>query len=326
MKKKYSEDKVCAIVVTFNRKMLLKECLKGVMAQTHGISCILIVDNASTDDTEQLLLNEGYIRETPSKEGKEPFVTDFKKNNSLGQSVDILYVRMPINTGGAGGFYEGQKRAYDLGYTWLWLMDDDGYPEDVCVEKLLDKSDETSLLVLNPIVINVAEKSQLSFGLSKSIQTVDDAKRNKDEYGLIRNLANPFNGTFLHRNIIERNGLIKKEMFIWGDESEYFKRIASSGEGFATVVDANFFHPVTKTVYKTKFGFLRIPTKPEKLEMNFYRNQGYLNRKYGSVLSHRVLFKVILFYFLEGDFKKVNKVFKYYLDGFYNRYNLPCMD
>jgi rhamnopyranosyl-N-acetylglucosaminyl-diphospho-decaprenol beta-1,3/1,4-galactofuranosyltransferase len=36
-----------------------------------------------------------------------------------------VYRRLDTNTGGSGGFSEGMRIAYELGSTWIWLMDDD---------------------------------------------------------------------------------------------------------------------------------------------------------------------------------------------------------
>ena len=40
---------VCAIVVTFNRKELLIDCLDSLREQTRPLDAIYIIDNASTD-------------------------------------------------------------------------------------------------------------------------------------------------------------------------------------------------------------------------------------------------------------------------------------
>lgn len=47
-------DKVAAVVVTYNRIALLKECIKALQQQTY-LCDILIVDNASTDGTEEYI-------------------------------------------------------------------------------------------------------------------------------------------------------------------------------------------------------------------------------------------------------------------------------
>jgi rhamnopyranosyl-N-acetylglucosaminyl-diphospho-decaprenol beta-1,3/1,4-galactofuranosyltransferase len=56
-----SENKhetVAAVVVTYNRKELLRQCLGGILAQTRPVDAIYVVDNASTDGTDQMIAAE----------------------------------------------------------------------------------------------------------------------------------------------------------------------------------------------------------------------------------------------------------------------------
>jgi rhamnopyranosyl-N-acetylglucosaminyl-diphospho-decaprenol beta-1,3/1,4-galactofuranosyltransferase len=94
--------RVAAVVVTFNRKHLLIECIQGLLVQTVRPDRIYIVDNASTDGTAESLAEAGYL------------------NNPL-----IQYVCLGSNCGGAGGFSAGLEIAYKAGFDWFWLMDDD---------------------------------------------------------------------------------------------------------------------------------------------------------------------------------------------------------
>jgi GT2 family glycosyltransferase len=57
-----NKETVCAVVVTYNRKNLLIECLEGLRKQTRPVDAICLVDNASTDGTPDLLLEKGYIK------------------------------------------------------------------------------------------------------------------------------------------------------------------------------------------------------------------------------------------------------------------------
>ena len=119
-----NKETVCAVVVTYNRKDLLVECLESLLQQTRPLDGIYIIDNASNDGTPGYLKEKGFIQELPPKESNEPWERKF----ILTYKLPIYYVRMHENTGGAGGFYEGVKRAYEKGYDWLWLMDDDADP------------------------------------------------------------------------------------------------------------------------------------------------------------------------------------------------------
>ena len=93
---------VWAVVVTYNRKELLRECLVALRAQTRPPDHVLVVDNASTDGTLELVSEE------------------------FGE-VELL--ALPENVGGAGGFHAGLERAYASGAEWAWLMDDDTVPQ-----------------------------------------------------------------------------------------------------------------------------------------------------------------------------------------------------
>lgn len=131
-------DSVCAVVVTYNRKDLLIECLEALRKQTRPIQGIYLIDNASTDGTPGLLMEKGYISELPPQNLKEPWEKEFIIQNLTNrEDIKLHYVRMHENTGGAGRFYEGVKRGYERGYDWLWLMDDDTIPTETALENLI---------------------------------------------------------------------------------------------------------------------------------------------------------------------------------------------
>ena len=48
-------SKVCAVVITYNRRELLDECLQAITAQTYPCDHIVVVDNASTDGTAEMV-------------------------------------------------------------------------------------------------------------------------------------------------------------------------------------------------------------------------------------------------------------------------------
>ena len=107
-------EKVIAVIVTYNRIKLLKECLNAVLSQTYKVHKIVLIDNASTDGTADLFIKGG----------------EYDK--------DVIdYRRMETNLGGAGGFYEGIKICRDMECDYVWIMDDDTIPYTDCLEKLM---------------------------------------------------------------------------------------------------------------------------------------------------------------------------------------------
>lgn len=109
---------VRAVVVTFNRRELLLECLEGIAGQTHPVEGVLVVDNASTDGTREALEGSG-----------------------IADRLRVDYVRLERNGGGAEGFHYGVREALAGGAAgrpeWLWLMDDDCVPEPTTLADLL---------------------------------------------------------------------------------------------------------------------------------------------------------------------------------------------
>jgi glycosyltransferase involved in cell wall biosynthesis len=103
-------DRVCAVVVTFNRKESLRRTLDGLRAQSRPVDLVLVVVNRSTDGTLDMLA-AGF--------------------------PDVTVLELPGNFGGAGGFHAGVRWAHARGYDWFWLMDDDVAPLPEALEKQL---------------------------------------------------------------------------------------------------------------------------------------------------------------------------------------------
>lgn len=322
------EKLIMAGVVTFNRKELLSECLTALRKQTTNIGLVVVVDNDSTDGTSEFLLDTYGLQsiQTPAwlsavEHGALAFDGRIEVN---GQSTQLLLLKLASNIGGAGGFHMLQSAAEALGASWLWMMDDDGKPKANCLESLLAFSEARKVKVINPLVVDSTESARLAFGLSSNITTVKDALEKADADYFIPKLANPFNGTLMECSIFKEIGLIKKEMFIWGDESEYFRRCRSRDISVGTLVSALHIHPPSKSVIKKfLFGLLSLEAKPAHLEMNFYRNHGFLAATYGKFYSHRFIAKVILFYVLKCQLQTAITAYRYYVDGARDRYLLP---
>ena len=186
--------KVAAVVVTYNRLQLLKECIEALRNQTYKNLDLVIINNGSTDETKEY----------------------------LDAQADVKAIHQE-NLGGAGGFYAGTKYAYDNGYEWIWMMDDDGLPANNQLEELLKAADKHQKKVLNALVVSKTDPTRLAFGTQAKLADLDMTADITDK------MYCPFNGTFIHRSVMDKVGFIKKEMFIWGDEQEYRQRMMKAG-------------------------------------------------------------------------------------------------
>lgn len=101
--------KLAAVIVTYNNSEMLSHLMQDIAVQTRRPDEVIIVDNASSDGTDDMILQ------------------DF---------LDVTYLKLAENQGTAGGYLEGLKLAMksnDL----IWTLDDDVRLRNDSLEKLL---------------------------------------------------------------------------------------------------------------------------------------------------------------------------------------------
>lgn len=59
-------------------------------------------------------------------DGTNEFLYEWQKSIASFEKIDIT---LDKNYGGSGGFYEGMKATQKEQFDWLWISDDDAYPE-----------------------------------------------------------------------------------------------------------------------------------------------------------------------------------------------------
>lgn len=193
------EDKlmkdVVAIVVTYNRKELLQQCIEKLQEQTYALD-ILVIDNASTDGTSELF---------------------------VGCKDNVFYYNTGSNLGGAGGFNFGIKKAYDLGYDYFWLMDDDTLPYPDALEKLMAVKCEIKEFGFLSSVVEWVDGSLCNMNIQRT-----GLKAKKLDFNVPTNkiIMATFVSFFMSRNIVESVGLPIAEFIIWSDDLEYSRRIS----------------------------------------------------------------------------------------------------
>jgi GT2 family glycosyltransferase len=308
-------NKIAAVIVTYNRKECLAKCLDAIRRQSMFPDVIYVVDNHSTDGTAKWLLEQQYIAGIPNADNTEDIVSESKISSlntaTAEQSILFKYIYKAINDGGAGGFYAGMKAAYDDGYEWLWLMDDDGVPAEDSLSQLYIHAVKNNLYYLNALVVDIKTRFLMAF---------DD--KNIDDYkglDLIYGYATPFNGTFINRQVPAKIGFIKKEMFIWGDEIEYQERTVKNGYVIATVVPSMHYHPRNNIGTMVRvIPFLKRPQiRIAKNGVNriVFRNMGYNYHTYFEKAFHKTFLSFVLYFALRFKFATCKLFITSYIKG-----------
>src|SRR5688572_2642449 len=103
---------IFAVVLTYNRKDLLRRCVGCVLAQSRPCDKVIVIDNCSSDGTADMLRDE------------------------WGDRVQVHILSR--NIGASGGFNVGIRIAYQGGADLVWVMDDDVMPDEHALAKLIE--------------------------------------------------------------------------------------------------------------------------------------------------------------------------------------------
>lgn len=289
---------ICAVVVTYNRKELLLNCLNALQTQTYPLDHIVVINNASQDGTVE------YLRE-----------------NGWWDSEQFTLITLPNNQGGAGGFYAGIEFACQNNFDYIWLMDDDGKPAQDCLSALIPHISDN--VYIGPLVLDCDNPDILTFTLrlpkSKTVLSTLSDVTIAAEGHIIPDIVMPFNGILFSKKMVDKIGLPKKEYFIWGDDIEYTWRARKNGFKIFTVCNAKFYHPRENTLGTPMFfNLIKFNDTDSKLKLycmcrNNIRN--LLDYK-NIVIALLFVVKVFWFYLItKPNLKKLRISLSGILDG-----------
>lgn len=292
---------VVAIIVTYNRKKALLRCIRAVLSQSYMPKNLIVIDNASTDGTLEQLKADHIL--------DDRFVPENDKLILGGRngSCRVWYCRRPRNTGGSGGFYMGLKLAFEcLKASFYWMMDDDGYPDSNCLEKLIQRANDYDYIM--PVSIDMDRHERLSWAVRKKEgKKTEVYKELANSWGDIMTYVTPFNGVLLSKKCVSEVGYIDERFFLWGDEYEHYWRCRKKGYTPVTLMKARFYHPSQKLpMVPVMRGIFRVPYVDSPLRMIcLARNYTYIYLHYQQI--YKIPVKLMLYTWLylitrHGDF------------------------
>ena len=212
-------ESVAVVVVTYNRADLLARMLLGLAALDRAPDAVIVIDNASTDHTADVLAGSAL--------------------------PGLQVVRNDDNVGGAGGFHRGVKAAYEQGYDRIWLMDDDVVPAPDCLRILMAQDEACLMAVREDTGGALVEKSAISFDLSNPLAIKPKTKMVETTYGTraamperVEIEAIAFEGFLVRREVIGEIGLPDPSYFIFYDDVDFAVRARQAGHRIWAIRDA----------------------------------------------------------------------------------------
>jgi rhamnopyranosyl-N-acetylglucosaminyl-diphospho-decaprenol beta-1,3/1,4-galactofuranosyltransferase len=200
---------VCAVLVTHNRKHLLVECIEAILAQTRPVEDLVLVDNACTDGTAELLQRRGYI-----------------------DRPEVRYLRTERNLGSSGGFARGFEAAKDSNAEWLWVMDDDAEPTPDCLRLLLESAparDPATVCVCPKVIYGDGSLNEvMRADFRRRLRPLPASRYRPGQYPSIGVAS--FVGPVYRMAAVRALDPPKAEFFVWGDDVEYSLRLGRLGD------------------------------------------------------------------------------------------------
>jgi GT2 family glycosyltransferase len=205
-------DKVWAVVpIYYPDPANFKKLLDALSGQTYPLDRILIVDNGVPYN---------------------PYNIAFPISNTC-----VLV--MKSNLGSAGGFAWGMKKAYNHGADWVWLHDEDDWPEPDCLEKMImpywDSPELRVPVISDPNTGKVIYKNMKKNGIWGNYYPVG--------YRVDFTDMAPSSGLLIHRDVIKDIGVYDPDYFIGHDDHDYCLRAKKAGYCMRVVHNAHLHHP-----------------------------------------------------------------------------------
>jgi rhamnopyranosyl-N-acetylglucosaminyl-diphospho-decaprenol beta-1,3/1,4-galactofuranosyltransferase len=201
---------IASVTVCWNGSAILPGLLESQLKQTTPLSELIVVDNASTDGTINLL-NEQY----PS----------------------VKIIRLATNEGVSGGYSAGLEYALGRNYDWVWMLDQDSRPLPSTVEKLLAAAesfpDRDKLGLIAPLAIDAATGVPYSLFLWREGQVALSAMPGGNTLTLVDMVIS--SGSLIRGEAVRKAGLPRNDFFIDFVDYEHCLRLRRNGFLIAVV-------------------------------------------------------------------------------------------
>ena len=221
---------IASVTVAYNAGAVLSRQLNALRRQSRKPDEIVVVNNASTDNTLNLL------------------ASDYPEVTVLNQLA---------NAGVGGGYSAGLRYAVnERKYDWVWLLDQDSVPANDCLERLIAGlgdlgEDVRNTAIVAPRCINA--ESEENYSASHFRNGLHPANLEQSErICFVDSVIS--SGTLLRREAVEEVGLPRADFFMDFVDHEYCLRLRRHGYKIAVVADSRLDHALGDTIQATVLG------------------------------------------------------------------------
>ena len=210
-----SASSVAVILLNWNGYQDTYECLKSLETLSYPNFHVFLVDNDSSDDS----------------------FTKLKKDQESGKfNVGLTCIQSGGNLGCAGGNNVGIKRAYEQGFDYYWMLNNDTYVDPDALSTLVEVIENDKKVGIVGSKIYYADTKLLWFaggsvnpyiGTSKMIGIEEEDKGQYDEQKEVDFIVGC--SMLFNREVIESIGYLEEDYFIYYEDTDWNLRAKKAG-------------------------------------------------------------------------------------------------
>ncbi len=219
---------VAIVIVNWNKKEYLSRLLRSLSDIEYKNHDIIVVDNASTDGSRELL--------------KSSF-------------PDVHLIANEANIGGAGGFNTGMRCALGKGiYKYIWLLDNDAEVTGTTLIELVNVMEKDAgvgiagSMIANPDdrdhIVEVGLNIDWNTGIVKPFMEnyeLADVKEGVYEVDCV-----PACSAMVRTDALRKTRLMDERYFIWWDDTDLSLSVNRAGYRVVGVTRSLVYHPTEK--------------------------------------------------------------------------------
>lgn len=215
-----ADQRVAAVVLAHNAAEMIESVLDAIRSQTRPVDRLLVVDNASSDGTADIVRS------------------DLCEDILLAENLGV----------GAGHWTGWQRILEDESISRIWALEHDSVPAPSCLELLLAADREwgdgpVGAVIPRQTFPHVTPRKLLRLYASFRSRTRWERRQSLDALGTpytVRTFS--FNGTLLRVSRLRELGPLRTDFFVGLEDYEYALRMRRAGYVIVRNPNANLIH------------------------------------------------------------------------------------
>lgn len=281
--------KIGIILVNYNGEKYNGECIESILESTYKNYEIIVVDNASSDNSVNLL-EKNY--------GKRITLFKNSKNQGFSEANNI-----------------GIKIAQDKKCDYILLLNNDTVIMNDCIENMLKCSIDNNDSVVSPKIYYYDHKDTIWSAGAKMLWKKGLASQNginKKDNGEYNERINVEFGTgcclLIPMEVINKVGLLSREYFLYYEDTDYCIRILKEGFKIIYEPEAKLYHKVSaSTGGEESYRYIYYNTRNRLLFNEKHNNS---NKVYYLTYFYLTRIIKIFLWLIKGKYELIQSTFE----------------